>query len=89
MTSFITVPASTIATEVFHGDNRGCLGITIMDGQLSFAIQEDGGNRVMVARLHEDVVDELCGILADHLPALGTTLPAMAWLEDALCSLRH
>lgn len=85
MTSFITVPAKTRITAVFHGDNQGSFGITVVDGQLCFSIAEDGGNRVMVARLDQASAEEFCGLLADHLPSI---VPAgsAAKLGEALCA---
>lgn len=68
---FSMVPAATILTASSPGQKAetygGGIGFTIRDGQLSIAIKAEGEATVMVASLHESVLDDFCGMLADHL----------------------
>jgi hypothetical protein len=89
VSSFLTVPARTTMTAVFHGDNQGSFGIAVIDGQLCFTIAEHGGNRVMVARLDQASAEEFCGLLADHLPSIARGAVDAAKLGEALCARRQ
>lgn len=68
---FSMVPASTLFTAASPGQKAetygGGIGFAIRDGQLVVAIKEEGAASVMVAALHESVLDAFCGMLADHL----------------------
>lgn len=65
------VPAATTMAASSPGQKAerlgGGIGFAIRDGQLALAIKEEGSSTVMVATLHQSVVDEFCGTLADHL----------------------
>ena len=89
MSSFLTVPARTVMTAAFHGDNRGSLGIAVVEGELCLSIAEDGGSRVMVARLDHTALDEFCGLLADHLPSIARLQRETVKLGEAICASRH
>lgn len=70
--AFISLSASTVLTEDarprFNG-MRGSIGLAVIEGQLCIAIAEEGSPRVMIARLHETVLDDFCGMLAEISPA--------------------
>lgn len=85
---FISIPANTVLTVSAGGIGTGSIGLTVVDGDLCIAITEDGGSRVMVARLDELGIDDFCGMLADHLPATaGDGVNALS--ERGPCTSRH
>lgn len=76
---FITVPASTVLTGPPPGAPcRDGIGLAVIDGQLCVAIADRASGQVMVARLHQSVLNEFAGVLADHLtevsPVVAETL---------------
>lgn len=64
---YTLVPASALLTAPTGPNPRsGGVGFAVVDGQLSVAIADEHGH-VMVGTLHQSVLDEFCGTLADHI----------------------
>lgn len=69
--AFISLTASTVLTDDARprpNGSRGSIGLAVIEGQLCVSIAEEGGPRVMVARLHETVLDDFAECLPTILP---------------------
>lgn len=63
---YTLVPAGVTLTECRATPRSGGVGFAIVADQLSIAIADQDG-RVMIATLHQSVLDTFCGSFADHL----------------------
>ncbi len=83
--AFLSLSASTVLTEDarprFNG-LRGSIGLAVVEGQLCVSIAEEGSTRVMIARLHETVLDDFCGMIADHVAEISPAAAAALQKEQ-------